>query len=76
MFIEIGAGLVGAVSGSAMVLGMNPCMVAAAIAGGPALDSIIVPQMMRSATAVLLVAGFSVGLIAGYGAGGFVGGLM
>lgn len=75
MFIEVGAGLVGAFSTTAMLLGMNPYWVPATLAVG-SLDSFATSMLIRSATAVILVAGLSTGLVAGCGGGGFIGGLV
>lgn len=70
VFVEGGLGLIGGGAASAMLMGINPFRLAAALAmpGAP----LLVPTLM-SAPAILLTAGLNVGLQAGGGVAVFGG---
>jgi hypothetical protein len=75
MFLEVFGGVIGGGSATAMLFGMNPAF----LVGIAAMPLISVPfqmQLLSSATGILLMAGFNVGLVAGLGGGAFVGGLI
>ena len=74
MFVEVAGGLVGGVSGTAMIFGMSPYWLAAAAAAGP-MASYFEYRMMQTATGILVMGGINVGIQAGGGIGGYVGGL-
>lgn len=79
-FIEGGVGLLGGVSGSAMLFGLDPKLLAAAAATLTPMGSILMPhdstaRLLRSAKGVIIAAGLNVGLQAGGGATISLGGL-
>ncbi|HXI59993.1 MAG TPA: hypothetical protein VNO55_28190 [Polyangia bacterium] len=74
MFVEAAGGIVGGGFGTAMIFGMNPVWLAAAIALGPC-GTIAGEKLLRSATGILLMAGLTTGIQAGGGIGAFLGGL-
>lgn len=68
-FLEVEGGLIGGASGTAMLLGMDPILLAEVVAAsvfGP-LDIIFAIRLLKSATSVLLMAGTNAGLQAGGG---------
>ena len=79
-FAQVGGGLIGGGSAYAMVLGMSPLYLAAAVAAstvpGNPLALMAAKALLNSATSVLLMAGLNVGLQAGGGGGIFLGGLV
>lgn len=72
MYIDGAAGLVVGGGGSAMLLGMNPAVVAMALAAGPA-QAIAMRAAQDTAKAVLFMAGVTAGLQAGAGVAGLLG---
>ena len=66
LFVEVGGGLIGGVSATAMLL---------ALAAAPEFAAVIDYNLLRSASGVLVMGGVNLGLQAGGGAGAFVGGL-
>ncbi|KGF62899.1 MULTISPECIES: hypothetical protein [Pseudomonas] len=80
VFIEGGVGLVGGASGSAMLFGLDPKLLAMAAATLSPLGSLFLPhdsasRLLRSAKGVIVSAGLNVGLQAGAGATISLGGL-
>ncbi len=78
IFAEAGLGFFAGVSGTVMLLGMDPILLAAAVAASgvnPALGAYVDDRLLQSSKAVLLMAGLNVGLIAGGGAAALLGGL-
>jgi hypothetical protein len=77
LFAEIGGGLVAGVSGTAMIFGMSPTWLAAIAASGPMapLTAYFDYKLLQSATGILVMGGLNVGVQAGGGIGGFLGGL-
>jgi hypothetical protein len=80
VFIEGGVGLLGGVSGSAMLFGLDPKLLAATAAMLTPMGSILMPhdsttRLLRSAKGVIIAAGLNVGLQAGGGATISLGGL-
>jgi hypothetical protein len=78
MFVEAGLGFFAGFSGTAMLLGMDPILLAASLAAtgvNPALGLYVDERLVQSAKAVLVMAGFNVGLIAGGGGAALLGGL-
>lgn len=72
--VQIGGGIIAGVSASAMVVGMDPLLMAAMMLGGP--QAIwLEPRLLESATGVLVVAGANVSAQVGGGAGALIGGL-
>ena len=67
--VEVGGGLVGGGSATAMLLGMDIKWAAGCIVAGP-LTSYCCIRLIKSATALLLMAGINVGIQAG---GGIIG---
>jgi hypothetical protein len=78
MFAEIGGGLGGGGYALAMLMGMNPVWLGVAVATAPflPLSSFSYTKLAQSATALILIAGTNVGLQAGGGVAGFIGGLI
>jgi hypothetical protein len=77
MFAEIGGGLVAGVSGTAMIFGMSPAWLAATLAVGPANPMMMYfeQRLIQTATGILVMGGLNVGIQAGGGIGGYLGGL-
>ena len=78
MFAEIGGGLVAGVSGTAMIFGMSPAWLAAFAAAGPVNPLAMMyleNKLLSTATGILVMGGLNVGIQAGGGIGGYVGGL-
>jgi hypothetical protein len=74
LFVEATGGLVAGGFATAMLFGMSPVWLGAAIAFGP-FGPLGMTKLVQSATGVLLMAGATAGIQAGGGVGGFVGGL-
>jgi len=74
IFVEVYGGLILGGSGTAMLLGVNPVWLAA-LAAMPLLAGPELIGLVHSARGLLLMTGFNAGVIAGGGAGAFVGGL-
>jgi hypothetical protein len=78
MFVKVGGGLIGGGSATAMVLGMDAVWLAGTLATidvSQDLAMYAAQRLLESATAILVMAGFNVGLQAGAGAAGFLGAL-
>jgi hypothetical protein len=76
LFVEIGGGLVAGVSGTAMIFGMSPAWLAAMVAASTSpLMMYFEYRLMETATGILVMGGLNVGIQAGGGVGGYVGGL-
>lgn len=73
LFVEAGAGFIAGGNGTAMLLGLSPIWLGANII--TPLNSYAVFKLVRSAKAVLLMAGLNAGLIAGGGGAALLGGL-
>lgn len=76
MYVEGAGGLYVGYSGAAMLLGMNPLLLAAALAVPPTMLDLkyrILIKAYKTATCVLLMHGLTSGLIAGAGANVYVG---
>jgi hypothetical protein len=74
-FVEVYAGGVAGGSASAILFGMNPLWLAG-IALGPLAVTVTETKLLASATGLLLTAGLNVGVVAGAGIGGFLGGIV
>lgn len=77
VFAEIGGGVVVGGSGTAMLMGMDPALLAAMMASAlvPPAAAYFDYELFQSATSVLIMAGINAGIQAGYGIAGYVGGL-
>ncbi|WNW12583.1 hypothetical protein RRX38_16010 [Pseudomonas sp. DTU_2021_1001937_2_SI_NGA_ILE_001] len=80
VFIEGGVGLIGGASGSAMLFGLDPRLLAMAIATLTPAGSILLPhdstiRLLKSAKGVIVAAGLNMGVQAGGGATISLGGL-
>ncbi|MCF5468425.1 hypothetical protein GIV52_02695 [Pseudomonas syringae] len=80
VFIEGGVGLLGGASGSAMLFGLDPKLLAMTAATLTPMGSLLLPhdstvRLLRSAKGVIIAAGLNVGLQAGAGATISLGGL-
>jgi hypothetical protein len=76
MYVEGAGGLVAGYSGTAMLLGMNPLLLAAALAVPPTMLDIkyrLLKQAYQTATCVLRMRGYTSGVIVGVGANVYVG---
>ena len=71
MFVEGGLGLIGGGSGDAMLFGMNPVLLVAALSN-PAL-SLLMVRAMQTAEGAMIFGGVNVGVQAGGGVAGLVG---
>jgi hypothetical protein len=76
-FVEIGGGVVAGASGTAMLVGMNPMWLAAAMATVtlPVAGAFAQTQLANSATGLLVMGGLNAGVQAGGGIGAYLGGL-
>ena len=75
MFAEVGGGLFAGGSATAMLLGMDPVWLGAILATPWVSSPFFMTKLARSATALLVMAGINVGIQAGAGGAGFIGGL-
>lgn len=80
VFIEGGVGLIGGGSGSAMLFGLDPKLLAMTVAKLTPVGNLLMPhdsamRLLRSAKGVIIAAGLNVGLQAGAGATFSLGGL-
>lgn len=75
VFAEVYAGAVAGGSSAAILFGMNPAWLAG-FALGPIAIPIAEAMLVRGAKGMLLTAGLNVGLVAGAGVGGFIGGII
>jgi hypothetical protein len=76
MYVEGAGGLYVGYSGTAMLLGMNPLLLAAALAVPPTMFDLkyhLLKQAYKTATCVLLMHGFTSGAMAGAGVNVYVG---
>ena len=78
MFAEIGAGFGAGGYALAMLVGMDPVWLGVSVATAPflPLSSFSYTKLAQSATALILIAGTNVGVQAGGGVAGFIGGLI
>ena len=85
MFLEIGGGVIAGVSGTAMLVGMSPAWLAAAVAASgaspiagpiaPIANMYVWQRLTETATGLLVMGGLNVGVQAGIGGAAFLGGL-
>lgn len=72
--VQIGGGIIAGVSASAMVIGMDPLLLAATmLAGSQAIW--LEPRLLESATGLLVVVGANASVQVGLGGGALIGGL-
>ena len=79
IFLEVGGGILAGVSGTAMLVGIDPIWLAGigpAMAGGPLTMVMLDYELIRAAKGLLVMGGLNVGLNAGVAAGAFIGGLI
>jgi hypothetical protein len=63
MFVDVGAGLVAGHSGCVFLLGMNPLLLAAALAAPNAIQSYLIVKALETATCIIPMHGNSLGII-------------
>ena len=72
MFVDVGVGLVASHSGCVFLLGMNPLLLAAALAAPTIIQSLLMTKALETATCIIPMRGNSLGII-GFSAAVYVG---